>query len=270
MEWLWGHLSYSVALIIAVAMVAYQMPKRNKFILRALLCCAVNITYELVAEILFVRGNSGGEVIYINTSICFILYLLTCLSVWICFDCNFWAALFCGTVGYCMQHISQRTYLITIMHAKIRNELLSGLLLTAITAIFYILIHFLLIKRNRYRNIVVDNRRQLMVASIVVMVTVFLHTFAMMRANDKIVRYYIILFSMLIGVLGMLYEFSMVASKNAQLEKDAIARMMNDEREHYYFGKSIIDALNIKSHDLKHQLLRLDGNTNYKMQVILK
>lgn len=260
MKWLWGQLSYILALMVATGIVAYQMPKRNKFILRVLLCCAAIITYKLVADVLFVQGNEGREVILINTTISFFLYILTCLSVWFCFDCNFWAALFCGTVGYCMQHISQRTCLIITMHTNIESEVLRGLLLTAITAIFYILIYFLLIKRNRYRNIVVDNRRQLLVASIVVMVTIFLHTFAMTRANDKIVRFYIILFSILIGLVGMLYEFNMMDSKNAQLEKDAVARMMNDERQHYYFEKSIIDALNIKCHDIKHYLLTLDDN----------
>lgn len=258
MEWLWGQLSYVLALFVATGLVAFHMPKRGKWVLRAVLSCAVILAFKLGADLLFIRNKSFTDTVPINTTISFILYMLTCLGVFLTFDCNFWAAIFCGTVGYCMQHMSQRTYLIFTMYVPIGNKVLAGLVLTLFTAIFYLGVYFLLIRRIRHRNIIVDNKQQFIIATVVVMVTIFFHTFAMMQAKDKLIRTYVILFSILISVIGMLFEFSMVESKNAELEKDAIAKMMNDEREQYQFEKAMIDLVNIKCHDLKHQIMALE------------
>lgn len=256
MLWLWGNLSYIIALLAGTGLVAYKMPKRDRFVIRVIVSVTVICAAKLLLDWFFIQGRPLSEVIFLNTFFSFVLYALTCGGVAACFKCDFYGAVFCGTAGYCMQHISQRTDRIfkTLVLPSPLHPALSAVILIAITALEYVGIFFALIRKQNYRGIVVDNKIQLIIAAMVVVGTIFVNTFAMWQTDDKYVKVYIMLFSVFVGILGLMLEFNMLSRKTAERENAIITRINRESEENYKFEKSMIDLVNIKCHDLKHRI----------------
>ena len=144
-------MSYILALYIAVMLVAWKMPRRGYFWLRVALCFACIVAYKYLFDfVLSLLELDSLLTLFIRTIDSFILYVLSACSVAACFKCNFWATLFCSTAGYCMQHMSQRTYVVLISLAGSGNVYVNALLLSVITAAFYVAIYYLFIKKSEY------------------------------------------------------------------------------------------------------------------------
>lgn len=262
MQWLWGNMSYILALFAGTGLVAYKMPRRKYFWIR-LACAAISITaFKLLIDRFLIHGNPMNEVVVINVFVSFALYLLTCGGVILCFKCDVFGAVFCGTAGYCMQHISQRTdrILASLLSYQGINKVTAAFILIAITAAVYAAIYFALIKRRDCSRIIVDNKIQLIVTVLVVVGTIFANTFAQWLTDDKYLKIYLMLFSVFIGILGLMLEFNMLSLKNIEHENSIINRLMRESRENYEFEKSMIDLVNVKCHDLKHQLNNLESD----------
>lgn len=260
MQWLWGNMSYILALFAGTGLVAYKMPRRKYFWIR-LACAAISITaFKLLIDRFLIHGKPMNEVVVINVFVSFALYLLTCGGVILCFKCDVFGAVFCGTAGYCMQHISQRTdrILASLLSYQGINKVTAAFILIAITAAVYAAIYFALIKRRDCSRIIVDNKIQLIVTVLVVVGTIFANTFAQWLTDDKYLKIYLMLFSVFIGILGLMLEFNMLSLKNIEHENAVINKLMHESRENYEFEKSMIDLVNVKCHDLKHQLACLE------------
>ena len=260
MLWLWGNISYIAALFVGTWLVAYKMPKRKVFWVR-IICSAIFITaLKLLLDWFFIKGRPLSDVITINIFISFMLYILTCGGVMLSFKCDVFGAAFCGTAGYCMQHVSQRTdrILSSLLSLGDLNKVAAAFILIAITAIVYVIIYFVLIKRRDCSRIIVDNKVQLIVTMLVVVGTIFANTYAQRLTDDKYLKIYLMLFSVFIGILGLMLEFNMLSLKNIEHENAVINKLMHESRENYEFEKSMIDLVNVKCHDLKHQLACLE------------
>ena len=256
-NWLWGQFSYVAAVLAGTAMVAMRMPKRDKFGFRVLVSCLFVLLVKMGADLLLINGRSYSMIVTVNLCISVMLYLLTAVAVMFCHDCDAYAGLFCSTIGYSLQHIAHRLYT-AFIHAGLPQELwLRILLLTTITVMVYIGSWFLILRRNRYCNIVVDNRRQIVISSLFIMTVIFLDQFILNAASEFVTKVQIIAMSCLTCLLGIMLEISEMSSKNFELERDIAARLKKEENEKLAYDKAVIEMLNIKAHDLKHQMENL-------------
>ncbi len=55
-------------------------------------------------------------------------------------------------------------------------------------------------------------------------------------------------------------EFNLLIRKDVESERDILHGIIEQEHKQYVIEKSIIDVINIKSHDLKHQLMALNAD----------
>lgn len=256
----WGALGYIIAVYVAVMMVAYKMPRRKNFTVRLIITLLALIGYKFLFDYIYsLLPFEGLLLLFFRTSDSFIIYILCAVSVAVCFESNFWAVLFCATAGYCMQHMSQRTYLILISLTKLSNAYLNAFLLIAITALFYVSIYFLFIKPADYRGVMLDNKVQISVSFFAIFITIFLNSFALREASEITQKIYIMLFSIIVAILIIYIEFGWLAAKKATIEKDVIKRMASDAQKQYMLEKDIVDVINVKVHDLKHQLAGFNG-----------
>lgn len=259
--WLWGQLSYTVAVIIGTALVALRMPKREKFALRAVISCAILIATKMGADMLFIQGKPFNIMVFLNLCFSLVLYVMTSIAVVVCFECDIYVGLLCGTIGYGLQHIAHRTYMIYHFAVSEQTGFLDSAVLVAITVAVYYVAYKLLLEKNRYQNIAVDNRTQIIISTLFIIVTIYLDQFILNAANDFVVRVEILVMSIASSILGILLEISNMSSKNIELERDIAARLRAEEKEKYSYDKAVIDMLNIKAHDIKHQIFSTADKT---------
>lgn len=261
---IWGTFSFIVAVFAAALLVGFKMPRRKYFILRAIISCVIiwliSFGYE---ELLAAQALEPVVRLAFRTLNSFLVFVLTSVSMKLCFECNIWAALFCGTAGYCMQHISRRVYdFLPLLVDPVPSIGVEIPVLTVITISVYSLVYFLGVRKNEYNGIMTDNKVQIIVALMVALMTIFLNSFAGMSAvqlGALDLRIYIFIFSMVSSALALFVEFGLLSKKNAEIERDTLKQLMYQEREQYIIEKTMIDVINVKCHDLKHQLSALEG-----------
>ncbi len=280
-----GAICYLITVITPVSMLALKTVKRQKFALRAVLCIVGLVAIISVMALLIglIDVNKYAEyMIWAHTAKFLIIFILSAVCVKICFVCDWWGAVFCANAGYCVQHISARigsiieefllkeSYLVYRVHWAVAT-LISMLVAVAV----FIVCYFIFIRKIKNNSVfVLTNKSQILIATFVVGITVFYNSFGISYASGCILQaeqnglsvYYgygslmfVFLTSMIIAFLVFMLNCGMRDNKLLANEMDEIKRMLDEGKRQYEFEKKNIELINIKCHDLKHQLGAMKG-----------
>ena len=262
----------NIMLFSAAWILAGKMPRKSHFLVRSVLCfaglCALRYLYFDV-----VLGVIIGDDWRLAQMLGFVgLFFLVAVAVGLCFECDFWAALFCGSTSYCLQHVCQRTYLILHRFLPEQTEEIAYVFLYTSIMLCCLVILWSLLKYLRIDKIVVNNRMLLIASLLVIASSVVLDLLLGkgQRGDALLLRTCINLSSAMICTLIFTLQLGMVTSKRREIELDAIKALLEEERRQYYFEKSMIEMVNIKCHDLKHQIAALDKDGQKKLREDIK
>lgn len=247
---------YVVSYLFCTMLIAYGMPKRKFFLLKV-----VSILVLLYA--LYVGLGFAMSALNIKSfgwlGLCryLVFFCFACAATMFCFDCNFWAALFCATVGYCLEHFSERFF--ELFNRTFFVDF-PFVLLMCIKIVFYavciFLIEFLFIRRSKYYkcSIMLDNKMQIIISLILVVLLIFVsgRSISVCQGNKQAITMVNILM-VSVSLMGILFEIGMVSNHNNKEELLAIKRILHEERERYQLEKEYINIINIKCHDMRHK-----------------
>lgn len=260
-------------LLIAVAfLMAHTLSRRKLFALRAAvsficMCGWRYIYFNLLREVI-----PQNFVIVYNMFGFVLLLCCTATVVFACYDCGIWTALFCGSTSYCAQHIVQMLYrIITRLWLTGKHYMLYGLTYVGISALI-ILCAGLILKIIKFDKILLNNKilfffTLLMITTSIVIDLLWPITY---RNNPDNLRYYLYIYSLICCTLIFFLQISTATNKKIEFEREVLKKIADEEREQYNYEKSIIDMVNIKCHDLKHQISALDGETSKQLRSDVK
>ncbi len=275
MIWLenfWGSFSYLGALYFAAYLVASRLERKIKKGPAALLTAAAvlllagtafeGIYFKIVPVIMAHSQNNGMNLSFMSGLICTLIFLSAYIEVRLLFRCGKMEALFCASAGYCMQHLTQRfSSVINIVLLKEKSPFLAGVILTAVTVCFYLFVYYYIISDAHYNRIAVDGRIQILVSAVVILVTAILSSTGEIlaeRYGSWQLKVIIQLLCLLAAALALFLEFSIIFQKNSEYERDILSALMKENASQFEIQKNAIDAINVKCHDLKHQMQRLE------------
>lgn len=260
---IWGTVSYVGAVYLAAFLVASGMSKRRCFVSLAILlgvvAAAISFGYE---ELIRYLNLDRLVTLALRTSNCFLIFIMVLVSVRICFICHRWEALFCATAGYCMEHISQRLVAIINLLSDGLDKYVEGTLLIVVTSVFYIVMYIFVIRKTSPAQRIADGKVQIIVSIVTLMVAIFVNSFASVlisSAGEEKLSVFVHIFSMLSCMLILFVEFYQIKYRGAVMEQNILEQIIHQERESYERERSAVDVINIKCHDLKHQLSALKG-----------
>lgn len=259
----WGSFSFVGALFLAVFLVSHKIEKKPFWIARVLVSTLVALiichTYILI---LFTLSLSPPIDLILKNVNCVILFFLCLGAMKFSCKCTIQEALFCCVAGYCMQHITQRTsIIIDLIFLKNPTSFQLAFILTFITLIGYCLFFFIFIQNSHYHTIIADSKFQIAISALVLLITIPLSSFANTEAQNShntALQLYLYVFSILSALLAFILEFSLLLQKNTEAERDLIQHLMQENQAQYLIEKNTIDMINVKSHDLKHQIAQLE------------
>lgn len=261
---IWGHFSFTIALFVGNFLIIKNMPKRNNYWIRFGCCIAgiIGLTFLMI----YIRDEVFLHQLNMNIKwlsfVWVFQYLLMILFNFICYECDFWVALFAASVGYSLQHGSQRLYVLIgyIFFEGFINDLyLWVILLTSISALYYLGWYFFVFRKIDYEsfNILSDNLIQLMISAIYLVLVSYLEDRLRYgyRADPSSMQSYYIsyyTFVVIISVIFTMLEISLIRVRHSSYEKIKLEELLNEEKRRYDEEKANIEMLNIKYHDLKH------------------
>lgn len=242
-----------------------KQPKRRRWV--------IYLTASIVVYAVFIFCYSyffdnffGSKNIFLSCSTYLIQYVLITVIAYLCLDYNIISALFCSTTAYSIEQLISRICgLIGTAYAGTTYALWLDLMTTLLVGgVICIAVYFIFLWREGARNseIQVQKPIQLVIAVLVVAVMIFIEqaiTIGKVHTDKQWVNVLNYFSSIIFAFVILVLEYNTLSRQEVIQENKMIKRIMAQEREQFEFKKSVIDTINIKAHDLKHQLTALNG-----------
>lgn len=255
---------FSLQLFIEEAFFAAHAPRRDRFPLRLILVLALyfGAGYGFVELFRILPGNAYALSILHYV----LLFCISLLMLRFCFRLGFKEALFIGTAGYAVQHVTYA--LSTILRDSIRqlfgadaipeavNEAVLAILIYALSGL---LAYRLLVQPNTKGGELrkADFRMLLLSLTVLgssVVLSIFVDAIGVPEAV-VICR----LYAAVACTLGLVMQFSISHSNRLETDNQILEYMLRQEKQQHEMAKENIDIINIKCHDLKYQIAQLEA-----------
>ena len=278
-QFFWYRLVFLSEIIIAEALFTFKLRRRPRFAMRAALCAVCLYVLVFCMPVLspsVAQSAAWYLPVIINCLTFIVLFGLTILALYACYAEALINVIFCALAAYATQHLAYELYSLIITASGLSNGMQGAYGYGGIpteyngfTAIVYLdgyaIVYFLMyvffgrrIKKNselHLKNIVVVG-----VATLTLIVVVFFNAIILQRVterSDMLVIYITYVYDIICCLFVISIQFGLNTSNSIKNELDIIRRLRTKEHEQYMISKENIDLINLKCHDLKHQLTRL-------------
>lgn len=281
---------YLLTVITPIGLTAWRSIRRDRFVLRCAISIAVLLLIsELLTIVVDILGKNANYSIWFYTAKYLVIFVLSIVGVKICFNCDWWGALFCANAGYCVQHISARidsiiedfllkeSFLVYKIHWAL--AIFIGMVIAAVVFVVYYFIYIRNMQKNTPLN--VTNRSQVLIATFVVGIMICYNSFGIAYASGTILQaeqsgtstalgygslMFVYIMSILIAFLALALNCGMRDNTRLSGEMEELKAMLEEGKRQYELEKKNIELINIKCHDLKHQLGAMKGKL-YEEQI---
>ena len=263
---------FVVELMVAELLFLTRKNRKNFFVARLLTSVVVVCS---IAYFLPVGTNSPFWCAFLFAAI----FFLTVLAGKFMFNESWFTILFCTFAGYTIQHLSYELY--NIFLVLFNSSSASGFYgSSSFTAIFpnlfifalylsiYILCYFLgylffASKLEKSTQIKLQKYFVFVFAVVIFVVDILLNAFVVYDSDEALVKYSVIIgiYNILCCVISLYLQFEVATRRQVEIEYDAMREIWNVQKKQYEMSKQNIEIINMKCHDLKHQIHSVAGDT---------
>lgn len=268
----WYRFVFVVEIMVAEAFATYTLEKRKHFALRVFLSVLL-----IFAAIFLLPIFSGSPLINtISYSVMFLLiFFLTIIALKICYDEKFLSLFFCGILAYTTQHISYSTYKFfvnitgigtyNVYGGQIVNtvDVFSVLAYLGVYSIIYWFVWAFVENQLRQQEKMDVDTLLIIGFSFVLISDVILEFMSQCLLSDTrsdvelLINY---LYRLISTVFIYLMLYFVLRKQEAENELSVVESMWRQDKKNYEVSKENIELINVKCHDLKHQIRKLKDN----------
>lgn len=248
--------TFEFLIFIGAVMISVKQPKRKKGWLYFGIGVAVSVGFTVLLAIL--RSNAADER-GVSMLRYFGQFLITFGLVFSWLDCGPMTAVFVATTSYCMQQAANRLngFIHELFH--LQRGLTDVLVMLLCIALVYGMTAHFFYKRNREtgNHIEIANPLQLMIMTLALTVMIFIEelSYPMIRSvTDPWIKCANFVSSAVFALLILILEFNVLKKRDLEQELAITRRLLEEERRQYQKEKDVVEVINVKCHDLKHQL----------------
>lgn len=186
-------------------------------------------------------------------------------GVMFCTESESYATLFCMICGLATQHLSYRVYSsILVMMGLQYNSLVSASVIVAVMILIYLAVYFLFVRdvkkqpEGRY-----ENKMNILVGGILVFLVLVLHFFTESLGMGH--RGAFVMnsgYAILCCAIVLMLEHGLLQNNKLTSEKQFLEHLVHMQEEQYQNSKANVEMINIKCHDMKHQISHMTRNVD--------
>lgn len=276
----WYKILFLFELLAAEGVFAYKLRRRTYFAGRLLAAAAVCTVFSIYYPLL------DYSVVY-NSGIFFSIFLVTLAGFKLCFDESWWNIMFCGIAAYSVRHIAFVAYNMLVSGLRldrILGEMGAALnpygnygfeggmnpLTVIVYADCYILVYwyfgfFLNERMKRNEDLSLGRKPLIIFSGLLVAVDIILHMVTVMNTDiDRVSMLMENGYNLLCCVLVLFMQFGVLSRTRLEHSNDQLQKMLAQKEAQYEIRRESMDIINIKHHDLKHQLRLLRQVVDHK------
>lgn len=246
-------LSFLVELLLAEFLFTFWLKKRDQWFLRLLSSFAV-----LFALSLLWPASWAGLVKAVKY---LLVFLGSVAGIWSIFQISPWEAIYRGAAAYAAQHIAFHAAHVSqlFMQKLTSHDFTLSIVMLAAYLIVYALIYILFARRIQKEGVYgADNRFLVRFVLIMLLMVVLLNYWCMGLIGSNPALAVILSGYSIIGCIFALFIQAGLHQQSQLEQKLAIAEhMLHSKQEQFKISEETIECINLKCHDLKHQLSML-------------
>lgn len=286
-------LLFTLELLVSELIYTFRLKRRNKFILR--LIVGITVCFALT----FFFPVPMYNAMYSSLMFLF-LFGVSLIMLYMCYDEPLVNVIFCGIAAYTTRHFAFQIYSLVSSAGNAAIGAFSGRgpenpladlyggsivgtetfgLGTVFWGLIYVDIYvvcysviFAFFGRQLWRNddLKINNTSLLVLVGIVLFIDILLNAVLVYITDDYNAAYTVIMYAYntLCCVLTLYMQYSMISMKKLKKELSVVNRMWQQEREQYEITKENIDLINLKCHDLKHQIRQIGRHQSIRSEAV--
>ncbi len=210
----------------------------------------------------------GGNASSLCTFVIFVLVILVCLPLSaLVFELAPWDALFCCTTGYALQNFAHSLWEVISVSAGLSEAFGNGelaLLQLALTAAVLAIFYLTVISNIRTNHLEGESDgRTAVILVLVILLNIALDIVIRSMSNSGMVAggaYLLMrLMHMIACALLLALDYSILYGNRMRADAAATRQLMVAEQQQYQLSQRTIDAINVRCHDIRHQVRNLSG-----------
>lgn len=246
---------FTLQLIIAVFMFCGHLPRRNKFQLRV----AAYIAVLLGVSSAWYSGIQYP--VWLTIIRYFIIFGLATGGIAFMYKCSALQAVLCGTGAYALQHFMYR---IQLLGLYILNKIyyigyIEFIIRIVVFVAVYVGMYLLFIRKKMHvdTNTCRKNLHVIIINLIVVCVVVIISALFDKYGESGITFVICSAYAIISCICIFVIIFWLLRNENLKSDNQTLERMLQLKGEQLAASKETIDIINIKCHDMRHQIARL-------------
>lgn len=282
----WYKALFTAELLFAESMMSFRLPKRSLFPLRAVAAIVACVGVSFALPVL--SGAAWTSLLFIA------MFAASFGGLAFCFRADAVKILFCGIAGYTVQHISAQLFDLSVLLMGQAVESGSDLPnigsnplawfptfaygsgTTGFTGNPFILtwyfftygltcfVAYLLTARRLRGNadLQMKSISMLMLVVVILLTDVVLGAMVNEYARGNFDKFYVAMLdvtNVLCCALAMFIQFNVALVRKLERDLDAVNVLWEQDKAQYELTRENINLINVKCHDLKHQIRRLGG-----------
>ncbi len=261
----WGKAIFAVELLFLEMIFTYHLKCRKNYLLRVFGCSLVYLGLTFAIPVPVYNP-------YYLTFVYLLIFVLSLGVLAFCYKESLINIIFCGVAAYLCQHISYCIEQLIIVNSALKSDELAGYGSTLTTMILnpfvfiieldcFLLVAFLawlLLARKIDENIDIYVNRPsiLFIAAAFALVAIFLNALVVYTSElhtdlTLTLSFSYGIISCLLAIVG---QFALMGKKKVEGDLKFVENMWHKDKEHYELSKANINTINLKCHDLKHQI----------------
>ena len=294
-------LQFMAELLLAEGMIIFRFKRRNYFFARII--GAVLVCFGLAFAIPIIAYNA-----FYCTVVFIALFVVSLIAIRFCFDVDWITILFYALTGYAIQHLAYEIFDLVVVLTGVNGGLpmgnygdqfgnssgvdQSGVNGTIFTSNIYVigiwlLIYFtiylygyLFVSYNipKYNNREQKNFELIAVVVVIIISSIVFSAITTYYSVDNFDKGYIILsyvYNIFCTLLAIYIQFGFSRRKKLQEDYNTVSKLWEQQKAQYELSKANINFINLKCHDLKHQIRsigrrsEIDSDTLKEMENVI-
>lgn len=274
----WYRLIFLAELILAEGLFSFKLPRRTRFPLRLALSVAA------IYAITFLFPIAAYNAFYVSFMFLF-MFGMTIAGLFVCFDAPLLNIAFCAVAAYAVQHIAYEAYTFFVFAFGLQTTSVpyaetGQIVFDVWTLAVYIesyaaaygLMYFVFGTRiKRGTDLHIGNAGLLIISAVILLAAILLNAVVTYHETEEPDILLICLahaYNATCCVLAVFIQFFMLGRRKMQTDLDTLRLLHEQERRHYMLFKDNVDYINVKCHDLKHQIRRIAKGGEVRDSVI--
>lgn len=272
---------FIIEILTAMHLFSFKLKKKKMCALRYI----ITIFISLLAGVLYPVFDSVSYTWWYVSIMFLVLFLVCMFGLFFVYDVPWQRIFIVSIVAYTIQHFSHQThnficYTFNIVENSYEGiygsyDFSYGALLPQIViflnthVIIYISTFLLLGRKINDNEAKVKSSSILIISALILFVDVVLNSIVIYLENTERIYLILISFYNILCCLMVLYiQNSMMVNKRLENELFVTSKLLHESEKKFNESKLNIDLINIKCHDLKHQIRRFAKNQNVSSDTI--